>query len=142
MQGLESAHGFGRPGKNCTGPDHSDTKHAVVEDSENATSTSPTDKVGANASPNSALLQSLVELVQVLSTEMKSIREETNKLCTLVYPTTSSHQQIAPVSPHIMLPELRAMTDLTKMIDRCVKHLNLIPSKDRDSKNGEEPLQH
>ena len=107
---LKSAHSFGRPGKNCTGPDHSDTKHAVDEDSENATNTS-TAEVGANASTNTTLLQSLVESVQVLSTEIKPIREETNERA-LAHPTASAHQQVGPVLPC-------AITDLAKMVDRC-----------------------
>ena len=67
---LKSAHGFGRPGKNCTGPVRNDTEQdlEVVDELEQ------TKEVGATASPKPDVLQSLTELVQLLSTELKSLR--------------------------------------------------------------------
>ena len=67
---LKSAHDFGRPGKNCTGPVRNDTEQdlEVVDELEQ------TKEVGATASPKPDVLQSLTELVQLLSTELKSLR--------------------------------------------------------------------
>ena len=67
---LKSARDFGRPGKNCTGPVRNDTEQdlEVVDELEQ------TKEVGATASPKPDVLQSLTELVQLLSTELKSLR--------------------------------------------------------------------
>ena len=67
---LKSAHDFGRPGKNCTGPVRNDTEQdlEVVDELEQ------TKEVGATASPKPDVLQSLTELVQLLSTELNSLR--------------------------------------------------------------------
>ena len=67
---LKSAHDFGRPGKNCTGLVRNDTEQdlEVVDELEQ------TKEVGATASPKPDVLQSLTELVQLLSTELKSLR--------------------------------------------------------------------
>ena len=67
---LKSAHDFGRPGKNCTGPVRNDTEQDLkaVDEREH------TKEVGATASPKPDFLQSLTELVQLLSTELKSLR--------------------------------------------------------------------
>ena len=72
---LKSAHDFARPGKNCTGPVHNDTE----QDLEAVDELEHTKEVGATASPKPDVLQSLTELVQLLSTELKSLRYETTE---------------------------------------------------------------
>ena len=64
--------------------------------------------------------------MQLLSTEMKSFREETKELRALVQPFLSSTQPISAASQHVTLPELRAMTDLAKTVDHRVEHLSLL----------------
>ena len=76
---------FGRPGKNCTGPVDTDPE----PDLEGVDELEHTDAVGATSSPSLDVLQSLAELVQLLSTEVTSRRQETNKLRTLVRPPVS-----------------------------------------------------
>ena len=55
MPRLKSAHDFGRPGKQCTGPVHNVTEQdlEVVDELEH------TDEVGATGSPQPDVLQSL-----------------------------------------------------------------------------------
>ena len=67
---LKSAHDFGRPGKNCKGPVCNDTE----QDLEAVDELDHTEEVGATASPKPDVLQPLTELVQLLSTELKSLR--------------------------------------------------------------------
>lgn len=89
-----------------------------------------------------------MESVQRLSTEMTSIREETQELRALVNPPISSQQQVQvpfvlPQAAHVTLPELRAMTDLAKTVEKRVDQLNVLPSDDSDSETHEgDPLQH
>ncbi|KAL9978001.1 hypothetical protein ACROYT_G015474 [Oculina patagonica] len=129
------AHDFGRPGKDCTGPVHNDTE----QDRDAADELEHTDEVGANASSNPDVLQYLTASVQLLSTELK---QETNELRALVRPASSQHQQQAPaVPPLVTLPELRAMTDLAKIVDRWVEHLGVGGSDDSESENETDPIQ-
>ncbi|XP_078355584.1 uncharacterized protein LOC144640268 [Oculina patagonica] len=134
---LKSAHDFGRPGKDCTGPVHNDTE----QDRDAADELEHTDEVGANASSNPDVLQSLTASVQLLSTELKSLRQETNELRALVRPASSQQQQAPAVPPLVTLPELRAMTDLAKTVDRRVEHLGVGGSDDSESENETDPIQ-
>ena len=88
---LKSAHDFGRPGKNCPGPVRNDTE----QDREAVDQPQHTEEVGATASTNRDVLQSLTESVQLLSAELKSLRQEATELRALVRPPTS-RQQKAP----------------------------------------------
>ena len=83
---LKFAHDFGRPGKNCTGPVHNDTE----QDLEAVDELEYTEEVGATASPKPDVLQSLTESVQLLSTELKSLRQETMHPLQEKSPTSSS----------------------------------------------------
>ena len=105
---LKSARDFGRPGKNCPGPVRND----VEQDREAVDELEHTEEVGTTASTNPDVLQSLTESVQLLSTELKSLRQETTELRALVRPLTSRQQKAPTVPPLVTLPELRAMTDL------------------------------
>ena len=134
---LKSAHDFGRPGKDCTGPVHNDTE----QDREAADELEHTDEVGATASSNPDVLQSLTASVQLLSTELKSLRQETNELRALVRPASSQQQQAPAVPPLVTLPELRAMTALAKTVDRRVEHLGVGGSDDSESENEIDPIQ-
>lgn len=128
---LKSACDFGRPEKYCTGPGRSDNEQAdpaEVEELTNTESTPPTDEHGATASSH-PLLQSLAASVKLLSSEMKALRQETNELRTFVR-APASEQPASVIPPRVTLPELRAMTDLAKTVDRRVGQLNLPPSDD------------
>ena len=83
---LKFAHDFGRPGKNCTGPVRNDTE----QDLETVDELEHTEEVGATASPKPDVLQSLTESVQLLSTELKSLRQETTHPLQEKSPTSSS----------------------------------------------------
>ena len=72
---LKSAHDFVCPGKNCTGPVRNDTK----QDLEEVDELEHTKEVRVTASLKPDVLQSLTELVQLLSTELKSLRQETTE---------------------------------------------------------------
>ena len=135
---LKSAHDFGHPGKNCTGPVHNDTEQDLkaVDELEH------TEEVGATASPKPDVLQSLTESVQLLSTELKSLRPETTELRALVRPPTLRQQKVATVLPLVTLPELRAMTDLAQTVDRQVDQLGVVCSDDSESENESDSLQH
>ena len=128
---LKCAHDFGRPGKYCIGPGRSDNEQAdlaEVEELTNTESAPPTDEHGAAASFQ-PLLHALAESVKLLSSEMKALRQETNELRTCVRAPAS--EQSAPViPPRVTLPELRAMTDLAKTVDRRVERFNLLLSDD------------
>ena len=94
-------------------------------------------------------MKSLVASVQLLSNEMQSIREENKELRALMTkPTPISDKQDkqdkqAPVvSPQVTLPELRAMADLVKTVDRRVDQFGLLASDDSESENEGEPSQH
>lgn len=128
---LKSAHDFGRSGKYCTGPSRSDNEPAAlaeVEELTNIESIPPADEHGAAASSH-PLLHSLAESVKLLSSEMKVLRQETNKLRTFVR-APASEQSASVILPRVTLPELRAMTDLAKTVDRRVEQLNPLPSDD------------
>ena len=97
------------PPRNLNGP--SSTREASAEerafrqheqDPEGVDELEHTDAVGATASPSLDVLQSLAESVQLLSTEVKSLRQETNELRTLVRPPVSQQQQAqaAPLLLH------------------------------------------
>ena len=125
---LKSGHEFGRPGKYCTGLSRSDNEPAdlaEVEELTNIESIPPTDEHGAAASSH-PLLHSLAESVKLLSSEMKVLRQETNELQTFVR-APASEQPASVIPPRVTLPELRAMTDLAKTVDRRVE---LLPSDD------------
>ena len=98
LQSVKSTHTFGSPGKNCTGPVENDPE----QDPEGVDELGHTDPVGATASPSLDVLQSLAESVKLLSTEVKSLRQETNDLRTLVRPPVSQQQQAqaAPLLLH------------------------------------------
>ena len=81
-------------------------------------------------SPRPDVLQSLTESVQPLSTELKSLRQETTELRPLVRPPTSRQQKAPTVPPLVTLPELRAMTDLAQTVDRRVDQLGVACSDD------------
>jgi len=66
---LKSAHDFGRPGKNCTGPVRNNTE----QDLEAVDELEHTEEVGATASLKPDVLRSLTESAQLLSTELKSL---------------------------------------------------------------------
>ena len=128
---LKSACDFGRPEKYCTGPGRSDNEQAdlaEVKELTNTESTPPTDEHGAAASSH-LLLQSLAASVKLLSSEMKALRQETNELRTFVR-APASEQPASVIPPRVTLPELRAMTDLAKTVDRRVGQLSLPPSDD------------
>ena len=125
---LKSGHEFSRPGKYCTGLSRSDNEPAdlaEVEELTNIKSIPPTDEHGAAASSH-PLLHSLAESVKLLSSEMKVLRQETNELRTFVR-APASEQPASVIPSRVTLPELRAMTDLAKTVDRRVEPL---PSDD------------
>ena len=80
--------------------------------------------------------------MQLLSTELKSLRQETTELRALVRPPTSRQQKAPTVPPLVTLPELRAMTDLAQTVDRRVDQLGVACSDDSESENESDPLQH
>ena len=135
---LNSAHDFGRPEKNCPGPVRNDTEqdHEAVDELEHSK------EVGATDSTNPDVLQSLTKSVQLLSTELKYLRQETTELHALVRPPTSRQQKAATVPPLVTLPELRAMTNLAQTVDRRVDQLGVACSDDSKSENESDPLQH
>ena len=135
---LKSGNDFGRPGKNCTGPVRKDTE----QDLEAVDELEHTEEVGATASPKPDILQSLTESVQLLSTELKSLRQETTELRALVRPPTSRKQQAPTVPPLVTLPELRAMHDFAQTVDRRVDQLGVVCSDDSESENESDPLPH
>ena len=71
---------------------------------------------------------------------MKSLRQETNELRTLVRPPVSQQQQAQAVPPLVTLPELRAMTDLAMSVDQRVEQLGALCSDDSESENECAPL--
>ena len=81
---LKSAHDFGRPGKNCTGPVRNDTQQDLdaVDELEH------TEEVGAPASTKPDVLQSLTESVQLLSIETEIASTGNYRVA---YVSTSSH---------------------------------------------------
>lgn len=139
---LKSAHDFGRPGKNCPGPDLDEH-----DKSDNPGVVEPMDPTASNAAVNSAdstsnrdLLQSVVDSVQRLSNEVQAIRQETQDLRTIVHssytvppPSTSQVPAAPAATSSVTLPELRTMTDLASKVERRVEHFGLIPSEDSDS---------
>ena len=80
--------------------------------------------------------------MQLLSTELKSLRQETTELRALVRPLTSRQQKAPTVPPLVTLPELRAMTNLAQTLDRGVDQLGVACSDDSESENESDPLQH
>ena len=80
--------------------------------------------------------------MQLLSLELKSLRQETTELRALVRPLTSRQQKAPTVPPLVTLPELRAMTDLAQTVDRGVDQLGVACSDDSESENESDPLQH
>ena len=80
--------------------------------------------------------------MQLLSTELKSLRQETTELRALVRPPTSQQQKVPTIPPLVTLPELRAMTDLAQTVDRRVDQLGVVCSDHSESENESHPLQH
>ena len=139
---LKSAHGFGRPGKHCPGPDLAEDEPAnasvpgsVVDMEENLAPSEATNS--AVVTTDRDLLQSLVDSVHRLSNEVREIRHETQDLRKFVPPRSAdlppSSSQVPPATSRVTLPELRAMTDLASKVERRVEHFGLIPSEDSDS---------
>ena len=139
---LKSAHGFGRPGKHCPGPDLAEDETAnasvpgsVVDMEENLAPSEATNS--AVVTTDRDLLQSLVDSVHRLSNEVREIRHETQDLRKFVPPRSAdpppSSSQVPPATSRVTLPELRAMTDLASKVERRVEHFGLIPSEDSDS---------
>ena len=114
---LRSAHSFGKPGKFCTGPPGSQNGSDV------ASVSSGTNVPGETSQD---VLNSLIEVVNNLTTEVKVLKDEGKQLRALVQPTSSASEAPPPrlqcrasaLSPRVTLPELRAMEDLRERVEQ------------------------